>query len=82
MDTKNIQIDRETYAKVLVLATKLARSVPEVLEQAVENLRRQLFLEESNAAYAALQQDAKAWQAELDERAIWETTLSDGKDIC
>lgn len=36
------------------------------------------LLEATNRAYEALRADPAAWQAELDERAIWEVTLLDG----
>jgi hypothetical protein len=51
--------------------------MPEVLEQAVESLRRQRLLEATNRAYAALRDDSKAWKAELAERESWDVTLSD-----
>ncbi len=46
--------------------------------EAIETERQQRFLEEANAAYAALLANPEAWQAELEERTIWDETLSDG----
>lgn len=40
--------------------------------------RRRELLEQANRDYAALRADPEAWQAELAERALWETTLLDG----
>jgi hypothetical protein len=51
--------------------------MPEVLDAAVEMLRRERLLEETNQAYAALRADAKAWQRELAERKVWDAALSD-----
>ena len=48
------------------------------LEMAVETLRRQTLLEETNRAYAALRGDPKRWEEEQAERAAWDATLSDG----
>jgi hypothetical protein len=50
----------------------------EILEQAVEQYRRQRLLAATNAAYAALRADPEAWQALKEERAAWDVTLADG----
>jgi hypothetical protein len=49
-----------------------------LLDEAVEALRRQKFLERLNAAYATLRADARAWDAVEDERRAWDATLPDG----
>jgi hypothetical protein len=49
-----------------------------LLDEAVEALRRQRFLERLNAAYAILRADARAWDAVEDERRAWDMTLPDG----
>ena len=41
-----------------------------LLDEAVEALRRQRFLEQVNAAYADLRADPPAWEAVLAERAF------------
>ena len=45
---------------------------------AVETLRRQTLLEETNRAYATLRGDPEQWKEEKAERAAWDATLSDG----
>jgi hypothetical protein len=50
----------------------------EILERAIEGYRRERFLEEVNAAYAALRQNSKEWKEMQAERRQWETTLGDG----
>ena len=50
----------------------------EVPERAVECYRRQRFVEEANAAYAALRADSQAWLQERQEREAWDATLADG----
>jgi hypothetical protein len=52
-----------------------------VLDEAVEALRRQRFLEGVNAAYAALRADPGAWFAVERERRAWDGTLADGLTI-
>jgi hypothetical protein len=49
-----------------------------VLEQVLEQYRRQQLLEATNAAYAALRADAAAWADLEDERQGWDQTLVDG----
>jgi hypothetical protein len=49
-----------------------------LLDEAVEALRRQKFLEQLNAAYATLRADVRAWEAVEDERSAWDVTLPDG----
>ena len=52
--------------------------MPIVLEQAIEALRRQRFLEQASQAYGELRKDKKAWAAEQAERKAWDKTLKDG----
>lgn len=77
MASETVRIRPETHAKLRDIANSTGQSMPDVLEQAVETLRRVRVLEETNDAYAALRDDPKAWQAELAERALWEATLGD-----
>jgi hypothetical protein len=54
------------------------KSIVALLDEAVETLRRQRFLEQLNAAYAELRDDAASWKAIEDERRLWDSTLGDG----
>jgi predicted transcriptional regulator len=74
----NVRIQPETHAKLRQLAQEAGVSMPEVLEEAIDDLYRKRFLEECNRAYARLKADPKAWQEELAERKAWEATLADG----
>ncbi len=49
-----------------------------LLDEAVEGLRRQRFLEQVNAAYATLRADPRTWKAIEAERRAWDVTLPDG----
>jgi len=49
-----------------------------LLDEAIEALRRQRFLEQMNAAYAALRADPRTWEAIEGERRAWDVTLRDG----
>ncbi len=80
MASETVRIKPETHSKLRSLSNVSGRSMPELLEQAIETLRRQMFLDSADSAYSALQQDPKQWKAELQERAIWDATLADGQD--
>ncbi len=49
-----------------------------VLDHAVSAYRRTIFLEKLNEDYAALRADPQAWSEEMEERNLWEHSLSDG----
>jgi hypothetical protein len=48
-----------------------------ILEKAIERYRRQKFLEEVNASYAALKANRKEWREEIAERELWDRTYVD-----
>jgi predicted transcriptional regulator len=77
MASATVRINSETHAKLQDIARSSGRSMPEVLDEAVETLRRLRLLEDTSRAYAALRADPKAWHAELAERKLWEATLGD-----
>ena len=49
-----------------------------LLDEAVETLRRQRFLERLNTAYATIRSDAREWETVENERREWDVTLPDG----
>lgn len=59
------------------LAAKTGRPYREILDEALETLRRQHFLQEANQAYGALRANTEEWEAESEERAAWDSTLAD-----
>ena len=44
----------------------------------MERYRRRRFLEEANAAYMPLRQNAETWRAVGQERSEWDIALGDG----
>lgn len=77
MSTVTVRIKQDTHRSLRELATCTGRSLPEVLEEAVETLRRQRFLVGLAADFAALRADPEAWRDELDERVAWDRALGD-----
>ena len=51
-----------------------------VLDDAIEQYRRDKFFRELDRGYAQLQANPAAWQEELAERRLWDATLMDGLD--
>lgn len=78
MSTQTVRVRPATHAKLQKLAEQSGRTMPDVLDEAVEALRRQQLLDATNAAYAAIREDPVAWQEEIAERALWDNTLLDG----
>lgn len=72
-----VRIRPDTHDKLLKLANESGKPMLAVLDEAVEALRRQRMLFETNKAFDALKRDPKAWKEELAERDAWETTLDD-----
>jgi predicted transcriptional regulator len=70
-----VRINPESHRKLKLLAKESGASMPTVLEQAIETLRRQHFLDQASQAYGKLRHDKKAWAAEQAERKAWDKTL-------
>ncbi|WP_204106577.1 MULTISPECIES: hypothetical protein [Spirulina sp. CCY15215] len=66
---------QETLEK---LSMSSGETIPTILEKAIENYRRQMFLMEANQAFTALRNDETLWQEELAERQIWDNAIADG----
>jgi hypothetical protein len=66
-------------AKQTLRSLAVARGVPmtQVLDEVLEAQRKREILEEANRQFAALREDPAAWAEELEERRLWEATLSD-----
>lgn len=73
-----VRIKEESHAILQHLAAASGQSMLSILEKAIEDYRRNVFLEQANQAFAALRNDADAWNEEQKERGTWNTTLSDG----
>jgi hypothetical protein len=78
MSYGTIRISETAHGTLRALAKAEGKPMLAVLDEAVEALRRQRFLEQVNAAYAGLRADPHAWKAVEHERRAWEATLADG----
>jgi predicted transcriptional regulator len=80
MTSRTVRVNQETWEALHQLSKRRKEPMQSVLAHAVEGLRRQYILEETNAVYAELRANPKAWQEEEEERREWEATLADGLD--
>jgi hypothetical protein len=73
-------ISAKTRQTLGELAAQTGKSVQEILDLAVEDYRRKLFLDAVNAGYAALRADPQAWAEVEAERQSMAGSLMDGLD--
>jgi hypothetical protein len=78
MPSTSIRIDEQALAVLRELARRQRQPVQTVLKQAIDSYRREKFLEEANAAFAALRGDPEAWSEEQQERDLWDRGSADG----
>jgi hypothetical protein len=80
MPGRTVRIRKETQNILRELAANEGKPMQTILDLAIEEYRRQRFLQEANAAYAALRNNPKSWKAELSERKEWDATMADGQE--
>jgi len=73
-----IRISPTAHRRLVQMAEQTNSSLQEMLDQAIENERRRLLLQQTNLAYAKLRQNKKAWKAWRAELRQLDATLSDG----
>jgi hypothetical protein len=78
MSDGTIRISESAHGTLRELARAEGKPMLALLDEAVEALRRQRFLEQVNAAYASLRADPRTWKAVEAERREWDATLADG----
>jgi len=78
MKSVTVRISEEERKVIKGLSEKLGVSMTEVLNRAIEKYRKEVFLSETNKAYARLKEKPDEWKEELEERKLWDNTLSDG----
>jgi predicted transcriptional regulator len=78
MATTTIRVSLRARDLLQELAQTSGSSMQAVLEQALEQYRRQQLLEATNAAYAALRAAPEARANLEQERLAWEQTRADG----
>ena len=81
MPELKVSISETTHQTLLTMVEDSGETIQSVLDQAIENYRRSLFLTRANQAFTALRQNETLWQEEISERQLWEKTIADGVEI-
>ncbi len=81
MSGTTVRVSSKTAKTLKEIARETGDSVQKVLDRAVEEHRRVLFLEEANKAYAELKENPPQWKEEQEERELWSNTLIDGQGV-
>ena len=79
-ESPNIRISSHSKATLRDLAKREGKPMQAVLDEAIEQYRRDTFFRELNESYGRLQTDPEAWKQEMGERQEWDTALMDGLD--
>lgn len=74
----NVRLDSKSTALLDELARFYNRPKTEMVSLALKSFWRRWLLEEHNRAYAALAADPAKWKEEIEERKLWDNTLTDG----
>lgn len=78
MPDLTVNLSEDAHKTLVKLAETSGETVQSVLDKAIENYRRYVFLVQATQAFATLRQDEELWQEELAERDLWDQTLADG----
>jgi predicted transcriptional regulator len=81
MGQTTVRVTESTRTLLRHLAAAEGRPMQIIIATALEAYRRERFLREVNAGYAALREDAAAWASVAEERAAWDHTLLDGLPV-
>ena len=76
----NVQISEKALEVVRQISEQKGLEISDVLDNAVEVYRREVFLEQTSRSFEALKEDPEAWREELEERGLWDNSLADGVD--
>jgi hypothetical protein len=78
MSELTIDISETTHKTLLQLSQSSGDDLVTIIDRAVENYRRYIFLVQADRAFATLKQNEELWQEEIAERQAWDVTIADG----
>lgn len=73
-----IRASELTHQRLKEISKTTGQSIQAVLDLAVNEYRKQVFLTALNEDFARLREDPAKWAEELEERKLWEGALADG----
>lgn len=80
MGSQTVRISDGDHATLSAISEATKRPMSEILGEAVQELRKNHLLKQTNDAYARLKESPALWQEELAERAAWDSTLADSDE--
>lgn len=78
MPELTVTLSNAAHQTLIKLVETSGETMQTVLDKAIENYRRHIFLMQANQAFAALRQNEELWHEELAERELWDQTIADG----
>jgi hypothetical protein len=78
MPELTVTLSNAAHQTLIKLAETSGETMQAVLDKAIENYRRHIFLMQANQSFAALRQNEELWYEELAERELWDQTIADG----
>lgn len=72
-----IRISAEAHRILKLFAEQQGVSLVEALDAITQKWEREYFFRQMNQAYAAVREDAQAWEQEQEERRVWDNSLMD-----
>lgn len=76
--SKLIRVSEESFLKINDMSRRMGISKQDIIDEALDKLERTSIMKQANEAYERLRQDPQAWKEEIEERALWDSTLKDG----
>lgn len=74
----NTRISEKDHQILQSLSAETGKSHSEIIHDALDTYQRKALLDSGNAGFARLRENPAEWKAELAERKLWESTLTDG----
>jgi hypothetical protein len=77
MATQTVRIAETDHAALNEMSRETGKPMSALLSEAIQELRPSQLLKQTNDAYARLRQKPKAWEEEMQERAVWDNAQAD-----
>lgn len=75
--TTTIRISKEVYTELKKIAEVENKTMQKVVEQAIEEFKRKKFFSVLKETVADYKSDPNNWTEEIEERTLWDNTLTD-----
>ena len=76
-----VRIDSADKAILDQLSEKTGESMPRLLHRAVTFLKKEIFFQQMNGAYRDMRKNQSDWDAEMEERALFDKSVGDGMEL-